>query len=109
MLHRPLRTAPMLDQGAREAQERLLRAEAQHSQASVMQERLTVKPNCHVRLSHLPPIPRLHKPNVSAIRAVDANTFIQVSGTVIRTGSVRCGALPPPRPPLRRRAHLTLA
>jgi len=42
---------------------------------------LTVKGRVHIRLSHLPPVHELYKPNISSIRASDIGRLIQVSGT----------------------------
>lgn len=47
------------------------------------------KPRVHIRLSHLPGVPEYNKPNVSSIRATDIGRFVQVPGTVIRTGASR--------------------
>lgn len=50
---------------------------------------LSFKPHVHARLSHLPGVPEYSKPNVSSIRATDIGSFVQVPGTVIRTGATR--------------------
>lgn len=50
---------------------------------------MSFKPYCHVRIANLPTAPEMCKPNVSAIRADDAGCFLQVSGTVIRSGMVK--------------------
>ncbi|CAM9883337.1 unnamed protein product, partial [Sphacelaria rigidula] len=68
---------------------------------------LTVKANAHVRITHLPPLSDLCKPNISSIRGTDLGSLIQIQvsihhafrfgflsiaskqGTVIRTGAVK--------------------
>jgi DNA replicative helicase MCM subunit Mcm2 (Cdc46/Mcm family) len=50
---------------------------------------LTFKPFLHARLTNLPSVHEYFKPNVSSIRACDVGKFIQVPGTVIRTGAPR--------------------
>uniref|UniRef100_A0A7S2S6M1 DNA helicase n=1 Tax=Mucochytrium quahogii TaxID=96639 RepID=A0A7S2S6M1_9STRA len=47
-------------------------------------KQLCLKKNVHVRINWLPGANR--KPNVSSLRSVDAHTFVQISGTVTRTG-----------------------
>jgi len=49
----------------------------------------TFKHHVHARLGPMPAIPELCRPNVSSIRATDVGMFLQVTGTVIRTGSIR--------------------
>eukprot|EP00466_Bigelowiella_natans_P005760 jgi/Bigna1/45640/e_gw1.132.3.1 len=44
---------------------------------------------CHARLCNLPPLQECNRPTVSAIRCKDARKMIVISGTVIRTGSVK--------------------
>lgn len=39
---------------------------------------LTVKGNAHVRITHLPPLSDLCKPNISAIRGTDLGSLIQI-------------------------------
>ena len=51
---------------------------------------LTVKSNVHARLGMMPHGVKEHnRLNISAIRSSDVGCFLQVSGTVIRTGTVR--------------------
>ena len=47
----------------------------------------TVKNLCHIRLSNLPP--GFVRRNVSEIRSDDYGLFVQVSGTTIRTGTIK--------------------
>lgn len=39
---------------------------------------LTVKGNAHIRITHLPPLSDLCKPNISAIRGTDLGALIQI-------------------------------
>lgn len=39
---------------------------------------LTVKANAHVRITHLPPLSDLCKPNISSIRGTDLGSLIQI-------------------------------
>lgn len=48
-----------------------------------------VKQLCHVRVTDLPPTPQLNKRTIADIRSSDFNHFISLTGTVVRTGSVR--------------------
>lgn len=48
---------------------------------------LSIKRNIHARVQWLPGANR--KPNISSIRSVDVNAFVQVSGTVTRSGSIK--------------------
>ena len=48
-----------------------------------------VKELCNIRVLNVPPLAELNKRTISDIRATDYNQFIQISGTVVRTGSVR--------------------
>ncbi len=50
---------------------------------------MSVKGHAHVRISHIPPIPELYKSSLSAIRANDVGRLIQVTGTVVRLGTVK--------------------
>ena len=43
----------------------------------------------HVRLVELPPIAELQKATIGEIRASDVTSMIQITGTIVRTGSVR--------------------
>ena len=49
---------------------------------------MVFKSNVHARLLDLPPVAEFTKPNVSSIRTADVGRFLQVQGTVIRTGMV---------------------
>lgn len=40
--------------------------------------RPTVKGNAHIRITHLPPLSDLCKPNISAIRGTDLGALIQI-------------------------------
>lgn len=40
--------------------------------------RLSLKANAHVRITHLPPLSDLCKPNISSIRGNDLGTLIQI-------------------------------
>lgn len=52
-------------------------------------EHFTFKHDVRVRLAPLPAVPEFTRANVSSIRSTDHGRFLQVSGTVIRTGSIR--------------------
>lgn len=52
-------------------------------------EGFVVKELVHVRIARLPLVPGIHKANISSIRASDNDQFLQVKGTVIRTGTVK--------------------
>jgi DNA helicase MCM9 len=49
----------------------------------------TIKRLCHVRLYQLPPFPELHKQTLSMLRSDEFDHLVQISGTIVRTGSVR--------------------
>ena len=49
----------------------------------------TVKKHCHIRIMSLPPTEYLNKATVSDIRANDITSLLQISGTVVRTSTVR--------------------
>lgn len=49
----------------------------------------TVKRQVHVRVTHVPPLPAINKRTISDVRSTDFHQFIQLTGTVVRTGSVR--------------------
>lgn len=49
----------------------------------------SVKKLVHVRIIRLPCLPEINKRTISDIRANDFDQFIQLTGTVVRTGSVR--------------------
>jgi len=68
-------------------QERLLRATTEDEGEDAAPNRMRVKKNVHARVNWLPGANR--KPNISSIRSVDVKAFIQVSGTVTRTGAVK--------------------
>ncbi|GBG29487.1 DNA replication licensing factor, putative [Hondaea fermentalgiana] len=50
-------------------------------------KQVSVKPNLNARVRWLPGANR--KPNISSIRSIDVNAFVQVSGTVTRSGSIK--------------------
>lgn len=50
---------------------------------------LTVKANAHVRITHLPPLSDLCKPNISSIRGTDLGSLIQIQVSV-RAVIARC-------------------
>ena len=53
----------------------------------------TVKGNAHIRITHLPPLSDLCKPNISAIRGTDLGALIQIQVCTYRR---RGGVQPPP-------------
>jgi DNA helicase MCM9 len=50
---------------------------------------MVTKQLVHARIGHLYSLPGFVRPNISSIRACDMGKFVQVSGTVVRTGMVR--------------------
>eukprot|EP01041_Mallomonas_annulata_P012448 gene12448-26191_t len=48
-----------------------------------------VKDRCRVRIHSLPPIPEFTKNTLGHVRSDDNHSLLQVSGTVVRVGSVR--------------------
>lgn len=52
-------------------------------------QRGSVKRLCHIRLFQLPPFPELHKQTLSMLRSDEFDHLVQISGTIVRTGSVR--------------------
>ncbi|KAI9909762.1 hypothetical protein PsorP6_010666 [Peronosclerospora sorghi] len=50
---------------------------------------LPLRRKLKVRIEHLPPVPPLRKPAISAIRSNDVKQLIQISGTVVRTGMIK--------------------
>jgi DNA helicase MCM9 len=48
-----------------------------------------VKVQCHIRILSLPSIPEFSKRTISDVKAHETNAFVQVTGTVVRTGGVR--------------------
>ena len=88
-LHHPLRLQPLLDTGVREAQQQVLDALKEKDPFNPAISFMTVKESCHVRMHSLPKCPEMCKPTVTSIRASDINRLISVSGTVIRTGSMK--------------------
>lgn len=49
----------------------------------------TIKKQVNMRVINIPPLPEINKHTISDIRANDFEQFIQLTGTVVRTGSVR--------------------
>jgi len=49
----------------------------------------TIKKNCKIRIHSLPPIPELNKSTLGQIRSQESESLLQISGTVVRTGTVR--------------------
>lgn len=52
-------------------------------------KRVLVKPHCHVRIIDLPGIKSFVKQTISDISSHEADGLIQISGTIVRTGTVR--------------------
>jgi DNA replicative helicase MCM subunit Mcm2 (Cdc46/Mcm family) len=50
---------------------------------------LSVKPHCHCRIIELPPTPDLTKSSIGNLRSSEVDKLVQVTGTVVRAGSVR--------------------
>ena len=90
LLHHPDRLQVHFDMAVRAAQK--LIKEAEESKPDVDQFILsdwTIKESCHLRLHRLPKCPELCKPTVTSIRAADINRLLSVSGTIIRTGTMK--------------------
>jgi len=64
-----------------------LSQDAAMQQAAITIDNASVKTNVHIRLHNLPP--GFVKRNVSMISSSDCGNFIEVSGTVIRTGMIK--------------------
>ena len=86
MLHHPKLLMPIFEDALLELQTRV-------QQHYLFRERHgrsgSVKLNCKVRLCHLPPSAGLCKSTIGQIHSTDANTLLQISGTVVRAGPVR--------------------
>lgn len=82
VLSHPLTMLPLLDEAGRDAQTTLA---ARLDGAAARRRPLVVKCNAHVRVVSVPS--RMLRA-VSALRSADVETFICVTGTVIRTGGV---------------------
>jgi DNA replicative helicase MCM subunit Mcm2 (Cdc46/Mcm family) len=70
-------------------------SKAQHNlatsatQQAVTESPMTIKSNVHARLGYMPHgVAEHNRQNVSSIRSSDVGMFLQVAGTVIRTGTV---------------------
>lgn len=80
-----------LDEALQERARRTMRVrleEEEHGDA-IAGVNLTLKANIHARLKWIPRLPAFTRENVSGIRSTDVGTFLQVGGTVIRTGMVK--------------------
>ena len=87
LFNQPKLLLPIFDEALHEAQEKL-----RTNPAFIEKHRgikVTSKPYIKVRLVNLPPLPSYIKSTIGDIRADDETTIIQVSGTIVRTGSVR--------------------
>jgi DNA helicase MCM9 len=96
LLHKPAKLLPLFDQALLEVQNELLascRAASSSSSSSPPPSKhyglLEPNENCHVRVSSLPQVPEVSKSSIGALRSSDAGRLIQLTGTVIRTGTVK--------------------
>lgn len=51
--------------------------------------KVSIPKNIHIRFSSLPPILEFVKPSIGMIRAKECNSLLQLSATIVRTGTVR--------------------
>jgi DNA helicase MCM9 len=87
----------LLDQQQQHAQQQQQQQQQQHHMMATMADAFmsssptiwSVKGHVHVRISRIPPIPDLFKTSLSGIRSGDVGRLIQVTGTVIRLGTVK--------------------
>ena len=87
LFNQPKLLLPIFDEALHEAQEKL-----RTNPAFIEKHRglkVTSKPYIKVRLVNLPPLPSYIKRTIGDIRADDETTIIQITGTIVRTGSVR--------------------
>lgn len=84
LLLNPLIVLPLFDQGLLEAQSSIF---AQSSASK--QEKLLIKPRCHIRISRLPLDKDCFKHTISGIRCQDTKRLISICGTVVRTGAIK--------------------
>ncbi len=102
LLQKPAKLLPLFDQALLEVQQELLLARCSevslsssppsHHPSSKQQQHyglLEPNENCHVRVSSLPQVPEVSKSSIGALRSSDAGRLIQLTGTVIRTGTVK--------------------
>lgn len=62
---------------------------AKHDSFRAKHVGFTVKPNLHIRIVSLPSTAQFSKASIGEIRADEKENFVQFSGTVVRTGTVR--------------------
>lgn len=100
LMYNPMVLLPIFEEGVLRVQMTLLKlldAQDRLNQQQQQQQGLapslppyrSVKGHAHVRISHIPPIPELYKASLSGIRAHDVGRLIQVTGTVVRLGTVK--------------------
>ncbi len=87
LFNQPKLLLPIFDEALHEAQEKLRTNPAFIEKHKGI--RVTSKPYIKVRLVNLPPLPSYIKRTIGDIRADDETTIIQITGTIVRTGSVR--------------------
>eukprot|EP01138_Halocafeteria_seosinensis_P016138 gb/GECG01016467.1/.p1 GENE.gb/GECG01016467.1/~~gb/GECG01016467.1/.p1 ORF type:complete len:317 (+),score=37.76 gb/GECG01016467.1/:1-951(+) len=78
-----------LQERARRTMRQRLEDEERCDDQDIAGVNLTLKTNIHARLKWIPRLPIFSRENVSGIRSTDVGTFLQVGGTVIRTGMVK--------------------
>lgn len=85
LLHYPSLLMPIFDEAIVESQFAVYRqVNLQDSR-----DRYSIKRNCHLRIQHIPPIFQLCKPSIGQIRSFEVDKMIQITGTVVRIGSIR--------------------
>ncbi|CAN0023866.1 unnamed protein product, partial [Scytosiphon promiscuus] len=101
VLHRPDLLLELMREALGEVQARIVAEDKADGEANSGNSRVddddgsgvparpTVKGNAHIRITHLPPLSDLCKPNISAIRGTDLGALIQIQGTVIRSGAAK--------------------
>jgi DNA helicase MCM9 len=85
VLHYPKLLVPLFEDALLELQKDFVKQPSQLSSDQVYQ----VKAQCHIRIVSLPSVSQFSKSSICDVKAHETDAFIQVTGTVVRTGGVR--------------------
>jgi DNA replicative helicase MCM subunit Mcm2 (Cdc46/Mcm family) len=85
LVHYPSLLIPIFDEAILESQSVIYRQKKLTDSANMH----VIKRNCHVRIHHIPPLFQLSKPTIGQIRSFEVDKMIQITGTVVRIGSIR--------------------
>jgi DNA helicase MCM9 len=85
LLQHPTRLMSLANQAIAKVQQEWLDSDAYSSSS----QHWSLKEKVYCRIQYMPPIPQLCKPNISCLRSTDVGGLLEVSGTVIRTGTVK--------------------